>query len=126
MTDNFPLAFQTTRSAQRVAAYPMGRWTHATTQFGVLNLTINEKTGRPVGVSKSGGKRSARVWCPRRQKQMHLGNYPNTPQAAIAIASAQAQGVENLPTPKERKTRRDKKSGVRAAKHPPHLRGTDC
>lgn len=80
----------------------MGRWNHATTPFGVLNLTINEKTGRPVGVSKSGGKRLAQVWCPRRQKQMHLGNFPDTPQAAVAIASAQAQGVENLPTCRSR------------------------
>ena len=94
----------------------MGRWKHSKAPFGVLGLDINTKTGRPVGVGKSGQKRSARVWCARRQKQLHLGSFDDTPQAAIAIASAKVYGVENMPTPKERKTRSDKKkSGMRVA-----------
>ena len=103
----------------------MPRWQHSTTPLGVLGLEINSKTGRPVGVGKSGNKRSARVWCERRQKQLHLGNFDDTPQAAVAIASAKVHGVENLPTPKERKTRRDRKSGMRAAMPQPLL-ASDC
>ena len=103
----------------------MGRWKHSTTQFGVLGLEINTRTGRPVGVSKSGEMRSARVWCERRRKQMHLGQFPDTPAAAIAIAGAKVCGVGNIPTPKERKTRSDKKSGMRVAMPQPRL-ASDC
>ena len=103
----------------------MGRWKHSTTLLGVLGLEINTKTGRPVGVSKSGNKRSARVWCERRQKQLHLGNFPDTPQAAVAIASAKVHGLEHIVTPKERKTRSDKKSRMQVAMPPARL-ASDC
>ena len=66
-------------------------------------------------MSKSGDKRTARVWCPRRQKQMHVGTFNTTPEAAAAVASAEHLGPENLPTPAGRK--RARKNQVRASPH---------
>ena len=104
----------------------MGRWDFSTTQLGVLTLKTNKRTGKPLGVSKSGKKRAARVWCLRRQKQIHLGTFPDTPQAAVAIATAVAQGVGHVRTPKARKTRSDKKKGKRVARPPPLSCAPDC
>ena len=103
----------------------MGRWAVTTTPMGALQLQTNTKTGRSKGVSKSGDKRTARVWCPRRQKQMHVGTFNATPEAAAAVASAEHLGPENLPTPAGRKPRA-KKSGARfAAWRSPCRRATE-
>ena len=86
----------------------MGRWEFSTTPFGVLALQTNTKTGKSKGVQKSGQKVAARVWCPRRKRQMHLGSFDTDGEAAAAIANAEKTGPENLPTPKPRKPRTSK------------------
>ena len=90
----------------------MGRWEFSTTALGVLELQTNTKTGKLKGVSKPGKKVSARVWCPRRRRQMHLGQFNSSEEAAAAVAHAEAMGPENLPTPKPRKPR-CRKEGMR-------------
>jgi hypothetical protein len=100
--------------ARRRCSVAMGRWAVTTTPMGALQLQTNTRTGKSKGVSKSGDKRTARVWCPRRQKQMHVGTFNSTPEAAAAIASAELLGPENLPTPAARKPR-TKKSGAHFA-----------
>ena len=87
-------------------------WQHSTTQLGVLGLKINSRSGLPLGVSISGQKWSAWVWCDRRLMQLRLALFPDAPSAAAAIACAV---VYILPTPNERKPRRDIKSGMQAA-----------
>ena len=92
----------------------MGRWEFSTTPLGVLSLQTNTKTGKSKGVSKSGQKVAARVWCPRRRRQMHLGSFDTDDEAAAAIAHAEMLGPEKLPTPKPRKPRA-RKAGTHAA-----------
>jgi endogenous inhibitor of DNA gyrase (YacG/DUF329 family) len=76
--------------------------------LGSLAAQRNTKTGRFKGVIKSGkNKRQARAWCSRRCKYIPLGTFPTSPEAAVAVATAEAQGIENVPTPKARKQRRD-------------------
>ena len=96
----------------------MGRWEFSTTPLGVLSLQTNTKTGKSKGVSKSGQKVAARVWRPRRKRQMHLGSFDTDDEAAAAVAHAEMTGPENLPTPKPRKPRA-RKAGTHAAMHHP-------
>ena len=94
----------------------MGRWQFSTTPLGVLLLQTNTKTGKSKGVQKSGQKVAARVWCPRRKRQMYLGSFDTDGEAAAAIANAEKTGPEKLPTPKPRKTRK-REAGTRAMRH---------
>ena len=104
----------------------MGRWAVTTTPMGALQLQTNTKTGRSKGVSKSGDKRTARVWCPRRKTQMHVGTFNSTPEAAAAIASAELLGPENLPTPAARKPRTKQSGAHFAAWRSPCRLVTEC
>ena len=72
-------------------------------RVGNLDVQRNSNTGKFKGVITSGkGKRQARVWCTRRKKSIPLGTFPNSPEAAVAVAAAELLGVENVPTPQPR------------------------
>ena len=74
------------------------------TRIGNLAVQRNSNTGKFKGVIPSGkkGKRQARAWCPRRKRFIPLGTFPTSPEAAVAVASAEQFGIENVPTPQPR------------------------
>ena len=96
----------------------MGRWNFSTEQFGVLSLQTHEKTGKGKGVSKSGTKKQARIWCPRRRRTLCLGSFNSSPEAQVAVAQARTLGPENLPTPAPGRKPRTIKAGTPCAPAP--------
>jgi len=88
--------------------------------IGNLAVKRNSRTSKYKGVTTSGkGKRQARAWCTRRRKFIALGTFPNSPEAAVAVATAEAQGIESLPTPEPRK-RTGRRDCVLRAPPPKH------
>jgi len=97
--------------------------------IGNLAVKRNSRTSKYKGVTTSGkGKRQARAWCTRRRKFIALGTFPNSPEAAVAVATAEAQGIESLPTPEPRKRtgRRDLAEQVNALAGQPQAPPSPC
>ena len=80
--------------------------------LGNLVVQRNKKTGKYKGVIVSGKRRQARAWCTRRRRFIPLGTFDTSPQAAVAVAAAEATGVESMPTPRARKARTSSRAGT--------------
>ena len=60
----------------------------------------NKKTGQCKGVTKSGSKYRAKVWCTEQGKYKNLGSFDDEREAAAAAAAAEAGGTQYLPSPR--------------------------
>ena len=60
----------------------------------------NKKTGQCKGVTKSGSKYRAKVWCTEQGKYKNVGTFDDEREAAAAVAAAEAGGTGNLPSPR--------------------------
>ena len=75
----------------------MPRHDYAATPGGTLR---NKLTGQCKGVSKSGSKYRAKVWCTEQGKYKHVGTFDDEREAAAAAAAAEAGGTRYLPSPR--------------------------
>ena len=75
----------------------------------------NKMTGHCKGVTKSGSKYRAKVWCAEKGQYKNLGTFANESAAAVAVAAAEAAGTQCLPSP--RLYRRRNRSTAGALQH---------
>ena len=76
----------------------MPRHDYASSPGGTLR---NKLTGQCKGVTKSGSKYRAKVWCTEQGKYKNLGSFDSEHEAAASVASAEASGTQYLPSPRQ-------------------------
>ena len=76
----------------------MPRHDYASSPGGTLR---NKLTGQCKGVTKSGSKYRAKVWCTELGKYKNLGTFDEEHNAAAAVAAAEARGTQYLPSPRQ-------------------------
>ena len=76
----------------------MPRHDYAASPGGTMR---NKKTGQCKGVTKSGSKYRAKVWCTEQGKYKNLGSFDSEHEAAASVASAEASGTQYLPSPRQ-------------------------